>query len=139
MLGFSAGGNLLGHAVWDRAPRTYNQDGRFDDPGQPDFGVMIYGGGFIEKNETEKFRGELKVPADAPPMFFSVSHDDNRNPVEATRLYLEYLKNGIPAELHVFTHGGHGYGMRRDAKVPAHAWPQRCADWMRAMGWLPTP
>ena len=55
----------------------------------------------------------------------------------ATALYLEYKKQNLPAELHLFTKGGHGFGMR-DNKQPINAWPQRCAEWMDAMGWMPT-
>jgi hypothetical protein len=50
-------------------------------------------------------------------------------------LYLEYKKLGIPAELHIFSSGGHGFGMRRKGN-PASDWPGRVADWMRESGWL---
>lgn len=122
LLGFSAGGNLLGHAAWSTGER-------------PDFGVMIYGGGFLDAKDKNKFREGFSVPTDAPPMFFAVAHDDKANPIEATRLYLEYKKQNLPAELHVFTKGGHGFGMRK-AGHPINEWPQRCAEWMGAMGYL---
>jgi acetyl esterase/lipase len=135
LLGFSAGGNLLGHAALDRGPRSYPQDPKFDDERGPDFGVMVYGGGFLDKDDKTKFRTGFSVPKDAPPMFFVVAHDDKTNPIEATMLYLEYKKLGIPAELHIMTKGGHGFGMRK-AGNPVNDWPQRCAEWMQAMGWL---
>jgi predicted esterase len=122
LLGFSAGGNLLGHATWDAGER-------------PDFGVMIYGGGFLDANDKTKFREGFAVPKDAPPMFFAVAHDDKSNPIEAARLYLEYKKLNLPAELHIFTKGGHGFGMRK-AGNPINEWPQRCADWMGSMDYL---
>jgi len=136
LLGFSAGGNLLGHAACDRGERSYPFNPQFDDPRGPDFGVCVYGGGFLDKEDPVKFRPGFTVPADAPPMFFVVAHDDKNNSVEAARMYLEYKKLGLTAELHVFTQGGHGFGMRAGGK-PIHQWPQRCADWMRAMGYLP--
>ena len=53
LLGFSAGGNLAGHAAWDRGERTYPQKPDLDDPHGPDFLVFIYGGGFFDKeNKT---------------------------------------------------------------------------------------
>ena len=122
LLGFSAGGNLLGHAAWDAGER-------------PDFGVMIYGGGFLDAVDKTKFRPGVAIPPDAPPMFFAVAHDDKSNPIEATRLYLEYKKQNLPAELHIFTKGGHGFGMRK-AGNPISEWPQRCAEWMGTMGYL---
>ena len=138
ILGFSAGGNLLGHLSCDRVPRTYQFNPELDDAKGPDFAVMVYGGGFLDKEDKSKFREGFSVPADAPPMFLIVAHDDKTNPVEMTKLYLEYKKLGLPAELHVFTKGGHGFGMRRD-NHPANDWPERCAEWLGSMGYLNKP
>jgi acetyl esterase/lipase len=135
LLGFSAGGNLLGHAAWDRGERSYPVNPEFDDSRGPDFGVFVYGGGFLDKQDPQKFKDGFNVPSDAPPMFFIVAHDDKTNPVEAARLYLEYKRLGIPSELHIFTHGGHGFGMRPGDK-PVHSWPKRCSEWFEAMGFL---
>jgi len=126
LLGFSAGGNLLAHIACDRSSKT----------NLPNFGMMIYGGGFVDAKDTTKLKPDFTLPSDAPPMFLACAHDDGQNPTAATVLYLEYKKQNIPAELHLFTKGGHGFGMR-DNKQPINAWPQRCADWMGAMGWLP--
>ena len=135
LLGFSAGGNLAGHAAWDRGARTYPQQTDLDDPRGPDFLVFIYGGGFLDPKDKSKFREGFSVPADAPPAFFLVAHDDSNNPVEAAMLYLEYKKRNLSAELHICAKGGHGFGMRKDGH-PIHDWPQRCAEWMKSLGWL---
>ncbi len=135
LLGFSAGGNLAGHAAWDRGERTYPQKPEIDDPRGPDFIVFVYGGGFLDKDDKMKFRAGFSVPADAPPAFFVVAHDDKTNPIEATMLWLEYKKHNIPAELHIMTKGGHGFGMRR-AGNPVNDWPARCGEWMKAMDLL---
>ncbi|MBE7497533.1 MAG: alpha/beta hydrolase [Verrucomicrobiaceae bacterium] len=127
LLGFSAGGNLLAHLACDRPAAA----------ALPDFGIMIYGGGFIDaKQGPARLKEGFTVPAGAPPMFLACAHDDGQNPVAATLLYLEYQKHGIPCEIHLFSRGGHGFGMRQ-AGHPINHWPQRCADWMQAMGWLP--
>lgn len=135
LLGFSAGGNLAGHAAWDRTPRTYPQVPAIDNPRGPDFLVFVYGGGFLDAADKTKFREGFSVPADAPPAFFVVAHDDKSNPIEAAMLYLEYKKLNLPGELHIYTRGGHGFGMRRD-KHPINDWPQRCAEWMTSLGFL---
>ena len=122
LLGFSAGGNLLAHIACDRATKTE----------LPDFGIMIYGGGFVDFKDPTKLKEGFTVPKDAPPMFLACAHDDGQNPTAATVLYLEYKKIGIPCEVHLFTKGGHGFGMR-DNKQPINAWPQRCAEWMESM------
>lgn len=135
LLGFSAGANLAGHAAWDRTARTYPQKPDLDDSRGPDFVVFIYGGGFLAKDDKTKFRDGFSVPADAPPAFFLVAHDDKTNPIEAAMLYLEYKKQNLSAELHICAKGGHGFGMRKD-KHPINDWPQRCAEWMQSMGLL---
>ena len=138
LLGFSAGANLAGHAAWDRSARTYPQKPDHDDARGPDFLVFIYGGGFLDRQDKTKFRAGFTVPADAPPAFFLVAHDDKTNPIEATMLYLEYKKQNLPAEIHICTKGGHGFGMR-PAGHPINDWPQRCTDWLRSLGWLSAP
>lgn len=121
LLGFSAGGNLLAHIACDRPAQKH----------MPDFGINIYGGGFVDSKDPTKFKEGFSVPADAPPMFMACAHDDGQTPFALTALYLEYKKHKIPAELHMFTKGGHGFGMR-DNKQPINAWPQRCAEWMES-------
>ncbi|MBS0206617.1 MAG: alpha/beta hydrolase [Planctomycetes bacterium] len=135
LLGFSAGANLAGHVAWDRGARTYPQQPGLDDPRGPDFLVFIYGGGFLDPNDKSKFRPGFRIPADAPPVFFLVAHDDKSNPIEAALLYLEYKKRDLSAELHICAQGGHGFGMRKDGK-PINQWPQRCAEWMKSQGYL---
>ncbi len=134
LLGFSAGGNLAGHTAWDRGARTYPQM-KLDDSRGPDFLVFIYGGGFLDPKDKSKFREGFGVPADAPPAFFLVAHDDGSNPIEAAMLYLEYKKRNLSAELHICAKGGHGFGMRKD-KHPINEWPQRCAEWMHSLSLL---
>ncbi len=136
LLGFSAGGNLLAHIACDRFWNSYSATADpVEEMPSPDFGIMIYGGGFVDAKEPTKLKFGFSVPADAPPMFIACAHDDGQNPTAATALYLEYKKQNLPAELHLFTKGGHGFGMR-DNKQPINAWPQRCAEWLDAMGWL---
>lgn len=135
LLGFSAGGNLAGHAAWDRTPRTYPQKPDLDDPRGPDFLVFIYGGGFLDATDKTKFRPGFRVPADAPPAFFLVAHDDKTNPIEAAMLYLEYKRQNLSAELHICAKGGHGFGMRK-SKDPISDWPARCGEWMQSLGLL---
>jgi acetyl esterase/lipase len=135
LLGFSAGGNLLAHITCDRDWSGYPMNADQMKNSLPNFGIMIYGGGFVDSKDPTKLKTGFTVPADAPPLFMACASDDGQNPTAATALYLEYKKQNLPAELHLFTKGGHGFGMR-DNKQPINAWPRRCAEWMDAMGWL---
>ncbi|NBR41747.1 MAG: alpha/beta hydrolase [Verrucomicrobia bacterium] len=133
VIGFSAGGNLVGHASWDRTPRTYEQKSGVDDPRGPAFTIFVYGGGFIDKEDATKFREGFSVPADAPPCFFVVAHNDRTNPIEAAKLYLEYKRQNIQAELHIYSKGGHGFGTRQ-TKMPVDGWTKSAGEWMAAEG-----
>lgn len=141
MMGFSAGANLAGHCAWDRQPRTDSQGSAVDDPRGPDFLIFIYGGGFLDKVDSGaepasvKFRPGFSVPADAPPVFFVVAHDDKTAPVESAHLYLEYQRRKLSAELHIYARGGHGFGMRRNGQ-PINDWPERCEEWLRSQDLL---
>jgi acetyl esterase/lipase len=138
IVGFSAGANLAGHAAWDRGDRTYPQEPDLDDPRGPDFLVFVYGGGFLDRDNPAAFRAGFSVPKDAPPAIFICAHDDKNAPVEAAMLYLAYKKHHIPAELHIFAKGGHGFGMRQ-AGHPVSHWPARVAEWMASMGLTEKP
>ena len=118
ILGFSAGGQVAGHAAVEfRAPTT-----------RPDFQVLVYG-------NTD---ATADLPADTPPAFLICAQDDGNKPAEALTLATRFLAAKIPAELHIYQEGGHAYAMR-DYGKPVHRWPDRLADWMRANGWLPRP
>jgi dienelactone hydrolase len=135
VIGFSAGANLVGHASWDQTPRTFPQVPGTDSPRGPDFTLFVYGGGFLDREDKTKFREGFSVPADAPPAFFVVAHNDNNSPVECARLYLEYKRLNLPAELHVYSKGGHGFGTRQ-TKLPVDGWTKAAAEWMGAEGFL---
>lgn len=128
LIGFSAGGNLLAHLCCDRPAAE----------ALPDFGIMIYGGGFLKPSspgQPAALRDDFVVPSDAPPLFLLCAHDDGSNAQAAALLYLRYKQLGLSAELHLLTQGGHGFGMRQ-GPLPVHQWPKRCTEWMGAMGWL---
>lgn len=138
LLGFSAGGNLLAHLACHRDLENYpqNHDLNARKP-RPNFGIMIYGGGLLDPADPLKLKAGFTVSPDAPPLFMACASDDGNNPIAATLLYLEYKKHNLPAELHLFSKGGHGFGMR-DNGHPINAWPARCAEWMDSNGWLPS-
>jgi acetyl esterase/lipase len=134
MLGFSAGGHLTACAALTRK-RMYDAVDRVDEtfPHQPNFGLLIYPGGLIHKGGTLK--PEFEVTKDSPPLFFAHSSDDNVSSENSVALYCALTKNKVPAELHLYSSGGHGYGMRK-TDHPCATWPNRAADWLRSRGLL---
>jgi Esterase/lipase len=83
---------------------------------------------------VEKYSNELQVTAQTPPTFLILADDDSgvppRNSIE---FYLALKKYKIPAEMHIFRDGGHGFGMNKK-NLPIDQWPNLFAQWMKAQG-----
>lgn len=77
---------------------------------------------------------DLHVDAGVPPVFLLHAQDDDVVPVgNSLALHAALLEAGVPSELHVFAHGGHGFGVR-GATGPLAIWPTLAHDWMRSLG-----
>jgi hypothetical protein len=77
----------------------------------------------------------VRINPKTPPVFMAVTYDDKDRAVHAALLFVELKRAGVPAELHIFSRGGHGYGLR-PSDDPVCTWPKRCEDWMRVTGLL---
>jgi acetyl esterase/lipase len=113
VLGFSAGGHLAAALSTNFAERNYP---RVDDADatscRPDFAVLIYPGYLVSKEHPETVAPELKITEKTPPMFLVQAEDDSV-PVENSLFFFRALKAAkIPAEMHIYPTGGHGYGLR---------------------------
>lgn len=134
ILGFSAGGHLTAATCTNFEKRSYDPIDAVDQVScRPDFGVAIYPGGVIEKG-TGQLSSEIAVSKQTPPMFIAQATDDPGSD-NSVYLYLALKHAGVPAELHMYTKGGHGFGIKATGK-PAATWTQRCEEWMRSEGIL---
>ena len=130
ILGFSAGGHLGAWAATNSDKRGYDAIDAADKAScRPDFAVLVYPGGVLKRGTTD-LAPEIRVSSDTPPMFLAHAGDDPVDAENSVRLYLALKKAKVPAELHVFGSGGHGFGMRPGDK-PSAAWPKRCEEWLR--------
>ncbi|MDC0325406.1 alpha-L-fucosidase [bacterium] len=137
ILGFSAGGETAAlTALLDQ--RQYESRDTTDDISHlPNFSILIYSAGLVNKDKTG-LPNLVKVTKNSPPMFLAHAFDDGV-PVEGCLFLMQALKReGVASELHVYSQGGHGYGLRETAN-PVTTWHHRCADWMRIQGWLSKP
>ncbi len=136
LLGFSAGGNLTGVACTHFDKRAYEP---IDDADKlscrPDFGVLVYPA-WLNDDKTVTLAPEFTVSAQTPQMFFAHASDDGISSESSIAMYLALKHNHIPAELHLYASGGHGFGLRKTDK-PCCTWPQRCEEWMSSQGLLP--
>jgi acetyl esterase/lipase len=133
ILGFSAGGHLTVMAGTHWSDTTYpKQDAADELSCRPDFMIPIYPAYLGDERNAGPLSPLVHVTNDTPPTFCAVTHDDQLRGVNAALFYVELKKAGVPAELHIYAKGGHGYGLR-PSENPVSQWPQRCADWLRAM------
>jgi acetyl esterase/lipase len=79
---------------------------------------------------------ELHVRRETPPTFIVHTAEDKSVPVENSLAFYQALRAAaIPAEMHLYEKGPHGFGLRKDLG-PASEWPARFAEWLRAQGFL---
>ena len=136
VLGFSAGGHLVSMSGLHSGKSTYAKVDAADElSARPDFVCPIYPAYYADERKPGPLKPEMMVTKQTPPVFISVTSDDALRGYNAAQFYLELRKRKVPVELHIFHKGGHGYGIRPSAN-PVATWHHRCADWIRAMGFL---
>jgi len=135
VLGFSAGAHLSAVLNSHCEQRTYPALDAADKIScRPDFVMLIYPGYLVEKSTTN-LPPELKMNGKLAPTFIAQTEDDSV-PVEGSLFYYLALKQAkIPAEMHLFAKGGHGYGLRPTAD-PVTRWPGLAESWLRDPGML---
>lgn len=135
IMGFSAGGATAGLCAL-LEERQYEPVDAVDEVSfRPDFVSLIYPGALVPRGETE-LAEFVKVTGKEPPFFFAHANDDRVTSLNSALLYAELKKKHVPAELHIYESGGHGYGLRK-TDTPVTTWPDRMAAWMRARDLLP--
>jgi acetyl esterase/lipase len=136
IVGFSAGGHLVANASTNFDQRAYEPVDDLDKAGcRPDFSILVYPGGILDRQDPKKLRDYLRVRKEMPPCLLVVSSDDKGSYAGTVLMAQAVREAGVPMELHVYAGGGHGYGMRKGDK-PQNAWPQRAEEWMRNLGVL---
>lgn len=155
VLGFSAGGHLAS------TTGTHFDNGRSEvqDPIErvscrPDFMILIYPvisftewcthtgsrrnllGENPDPNMVENLSNEKQVTPRTPPTFLVHADDDTGVPPEnSIYFYLALRKAKVPAEMHIYQKGGHGFGLGKKDSA-ASSWLMACANWMREQGLL---
>ncbi len=136
VLGFSAGGHLSAELCANYAARAYLAVDAADGVScRPDFQILIYPGGLIQKDASAKIAPQLAVNTNTPPTFIAMAADDPVRVENAFAYALALQQSKVPVELHVYPTGGHGYGLRRTSATVT-TWPDRVTDWMKGRGWL---
>jgi acetyl esterase/lipase len=141
VLGFSAGGHLVTAISTNFRRRLYPAiDAADKESCRPDFAVALYPGHMME-NTTKHFELNPYVPVTSrtPPTFIVQAEDDPIDNVQNSLVYYMALKKaGVPVELHLFAHGGHGFGLRR-TEFPITDWPRLAETWLGTIGIISRP
>lgn len=137
VLGFSAGAHLAAALSTHFDQRLYDPiDGADQLSCRPDFAVVVYPGYLALADKNFAPNPEINPTANTPPTFIVQAEDDPVH-VENAVVYFLALKNAkVPAELHIYSQGGHGYGLRRTA-LPVTTWPQGVETWLHTIKMLP--
>jgi len=150
IVGFSAGGHLAASLItgFDNGDKN-SPDPIEQQSSRPDFAALIYPvitmakphvhensrnnliGMDAEENIIAQYSNELNVKENTPPTFIIHSADDDIVKAENSLLMYQALKNkNIPAELHIYPFGGHGFSLAI-GKDYLETWTERFIDWFR--------
>lgn len=146
IIGFSAGGHLAATLSTHYNDSIYSND---ETNARPDFSILIYPvismnddithqgskTNLLGDNPTQdlikKYSNEEQVTSNTPPTFLIHATDDKSVPVEnSINYYLALKKNNVPAEMHIYEDGGHGFGL--GTKGTNTNWPKACEAWLKA-------
>jgi acetyl esterase/lipase len=128
VMGFSAGGEVAGLSAMRFDYGKENATDPVDrQSSRPAFQALIYPGG----------SNRFEVASNAPPVFLVGGYNDRPDIAEGiAQVYLKYKKAGVPAELHIYSNAGHGFGMREKNRGAVAGWPSRFEEWLSDRGFL---
>ena len=146
IIGFSAGGHLASTLATHYDDKVYESTSKIS--ARPDFSLLIYPVISMQNDITHKgsqisllgdnasqtlidsFSNEKKVTSQTPPTFLIHATDDKTVlPENSINYYLALKKNNVPAELHIYEKGGHGFGL--GVKDTSKFWTRDCEEWLK--------
>ena len=152
IIGFSAGGHLASTISTHFNEKVYESTDTTS--ARPDFSLLIYPvismdstithmgsrqsllGNNPKSELVRHFSNELQVTGKTPPAFMVHSIDDGAVSVQnSIRYALAMQEHGVPCKLHIYEHGGHGYGLAPWGGTHS-AWPEACRKWLEENGFL---
>jgi acetyl esterase/lipase len=133
VLGFSAGAHLAAALSTHFDERLYDPIDAADKLScRPDFAVVVYPGYLTLEDKNFAPNADIHPTANTPPTFIVQAEDDPVHVENATVYFLQLKNAKVPAELHIYAQGGHGYGLR-DNGLPVHYWPGLVEAWLETI------
>jgi acetyl esterase/lipase len=154
IMGFSAGGHLAATLSTHYQDNVYDADTTIS--ARPDFAILIYPvismedgithngsktnflGANAKTDVIEKYSNEKQITSETPKTFLVHASDDKAVPVaNSINYYLNLRKNAIPAEMHLYENGGHGFGLGTGGTHKD--WPKACEKWLTENNYIAQP
>lgn len=136
VLGFSAGGHLAAALSTQFGHRLYVQVDTADMFScRPDFALIIYPGYLALAVHSFEPNPDIHVTGTTPPTFLVQAEDDPVHVENAIVYFMALKQAGVPAEMHIYAQGGHGYGLRRTT-LTITDWPRSAGIWLHTIGML---
>lgn len=134
VIGFSAGGYMVADISTHFKKRAYSPVDAADKKScRPDFVIAIYPGHMRMKGKGFVLNPNIHFTKETPPTFLLQAQDDPVDTIDYSLLYYIGLKNaGVPVEMHLYAHGGHGFGLRRTHFEITH-WPKLVKQWLKSI------
>jgi len=127
-MGFSAGGEVAALSAMrfnNGNPAATEEIDR--QSSRPAFQALIYPGG----------SNRFEVVTNAPPVFLVGGYTDRPDIAEGiAQVYIKYKKANVPAELHIYSNAGHGFGIRPKNTGAVAGWIERFYEWLSDRGFL---
>jgi acetyl esterase/lipase len=137
VLGFSAGAHLSAALSTHFEKRLYDPIDAADQLScRPDFAFIIYPGYLANAAQNMAPNADINPTDKTPPSFIVQAEDDPVHVENATVYFLQLKAAKVPAELHIYAEGGHGYGLRR-TELPVTTWPEAAKTWLQTIKMLP--
>ena len=133
VLGFSAGGQATLVAATN--PPKFPAADPAVSP-RPDALLLLYAWKIVGDGNVG-LRPDVTIDGTVPPMFIAQCGDDPGSlPQGSANLYLKLVEAKVPAEIHIYEKGGHGYGLKAGNTLPGQLdWKARAIEWLRGRGW----
>ena len=133
LMGFSAGGHLTATTGTHFTKPSYSAVDEIDKASsRPDFLMLIYPAYLTGGKEEPVLSAEVPVTKETPPTLMIHAGDDRVTALSSVAFYLALKKNKVPAEIHIYPTGGHGYGLRPTTHAVT-SWPHVAERWMKTM------
>ncbi len=155
-MGASAAGHMAASLGGKFAQKVYEPVDAADQlSARPDFQILLYPVVSMEDGVThgdsrtnligknpaaaliKAYSADEHVSKDTPRTFLVLADNDSAVPSEnGLRYYAALRRAGVPAELHIFKDGEHGFGIRDTRQMPVSVWPNLAAQWLQAIGMI---